>query len=111
MSHLKNALSKLKNDNPQFDKYDEFIKIETDLKSGFQISFTIQSAPVSEVGVNGLQATDMLEYTKCLFQSLNESYPCRENSLTITKIEEGLHWQESRTKDRIKRNVEGQNKI
>jgi len=30
--------------------------------------------------------------------------------LTITKIEEALHWQDARTKDRLKRNVEGQNK-
>ena len=51
----------------------------------------------------------MLEYVKCLFESLNEAFPCRENALTITKIEEAIHWQEARTKDRIRRNVEGKN--
>ena len=74
------------------------------------VSFTIQSDPISEVGVNGVQAQDMLEYVKCLFQSLNEAFPCRENALTITKIEEAIHWQEARTKDRLRRSVEGQNK-
>jgi len=49
----------------------------------------------------------MLEYVKYLFQSLNEAFPCRENSLTITKIEEAIHWQDARTKDREKRGVEG----
>lgn len=73
------------------------------------VRFTIQSDPISEVGVNGCQVVDMLEYVKCLFQSLNEKFPCRENALTITKIEEAIHWQEARTKDRTRRNVEGKN--
>jgi hypothetical protein len=90
-----------------------FISIENieDIKGIAPIvSFTIQSDPIGEVGVNGCQAIDMLEYVKCLFESLNEAFPCRENALTITKIEEAIHWQEARTKDRLKRNVEGQNK-
>lgn len=73
------------------------------------VKFTIQSNPISEVGVNGCQAVDMLMYVKCLFESLNDKFPCRENSLTITKIEEAIHWQEARTKDRIRRQVEGKN--
>lgn len=73
------------------------------------VKFTLQSDPVSEVGVNGCQAVDMLEFVKCLFESLNESFPCRENALTITKIEEAIHWQEARTRDRIRRGVEGKN--
>jgi len=50
------------------------------------VKFAIQSDPIGEVGVNGCQAVDMLEYVKYLFQSLNEAFPCRENSLTITKV-------------------------
>lgn len=73
------------------------------------VSFTIQSDPISEVGLNGVQALDMLKYVKCLFESLNEAFPCRENSLTITKIEEAIHWQDARTKNRIQRGVEGKN--
>ena len=74
------------------------------------LSFQIQSDPISEVGVNGMQVVDLLEYTKALFQSLDEAHPCLENEITITKIEEAIHWQEARTKDRIRRGVEGQNK-
>lgn len=104
MRHVKKALLKFGNS--------EFIKIENeeDVKGIAPIvSFTIQSDPIGEVGVNGVQATDMLEYVKCLFESLNEAFPCRENALTITKIEEALHWQEARTKNRLKRGVEGKN--
>lgn len=106
MRHVEKALRKI-------GKTD-FIKI-TNLedKKGVPpiVSFQIQSDPIGEVGINGVQATDMLEYVKCLFESLNEAFPCRENSLTITKIEEAIHWQEARTKNRIKRGVEGKNEL
>ena len=73
------------------------------------VKFKLQSDPISEVGVNGCQALDMLIYVKHLFASLNEVFPCRENALTITKIEEAIHWQDARTKDRQRRQVEGTN--
>jgi hypothetical protein len=75
------------------------------------VKFTIQSDPISEVGVNGLQAVDMLEYVKCLFQSLDEAFPCRENKSTILSIEAAICAQELRTANRIARKVEGQNKL
>lgn len=34
-------------------------------------------------------------------------FACRENALALTKIEEALHWLESRTLDRTSRGVEG----
>ena len=91
-----------------------FIKIENEdniLGVAPIVSFELQSDPIGEVGVNGVQVLDMLKYVKYLFESLNQAYPCRENALTITKIEEAIHWQDARTKDRQKRLVEGQNKI
>jgi hypothetical protein len=90
-----------------------FIQIENaeDVKGVAPVvKFTIQSDPISEVGVNGVQALDMLKYVKCLFESLNEAFPCRENALSITKIEEAIHWQDARTRDRQRRQVEGFNK-
>ena len=73
------------------------------------LTFKIQDGPIKEVGQNGAQAADLLLLCKELFHALNKSYPCRENSLTITKIEEALHWQEARTRDRVGRKVEGRN--
>jgi hypothetical protein len=104
MRHVVKALQKL--------NLTDFITIQNaeDVKGVAPVvSFTIQSDPVKEVGINGCQAIDMLEYVKCLFESLNEAFPCIENDLTITKIEEAIHWQEARTKDRLKRGVEGTN--
>jgi hypothetical protein len=106
MRHVEKALIKMSKP--------DFIHLENveDVKGVAPVvSFTIQSDPISEVGINGCQATDMLEYVKCLFQSLNEAFPCKENAITISKIEEAIYWQEARTKDRLKRQVEGQNKL
>ena len=110
MRHVSKALQKFKENKVL--GHDSFITIlnEEDVKGVAPIvCFAIQSDPIGEVGVNGVQATDMLEYVKCLFQSLNEAFPCRENGLTILKIEEALHWQDARTKNRVKRGVEGKN--
>lgn len=38
---------------------------------------------------------------------LNAKFPCRENALAITKLEETLMWLEKRTADRQARGVEG----
>ena len=77
------------------------------VSEGNKLHFKIQEGTIKEVGYNGLQATDLLFFTKELFKSLNKDFPCRENALTITKIEEAIHWQDARTKDREGRGVEG----
>lgn len=38
---------------------------------------------------------------------LQGKFPCRENAIVITKLEESLMWLEKRTNDRKKRGVEG----
>lgn len=40
-------------------------------------------------------------------QYLNGKFPCRENALVITKLEESLMWLNKRTADRVARSVEG----
>jgi len=40
-------------------------------------------------------------------QYLNGKFPCRENALVITKLEESLMWLNKRTADRLARKVEG----
>jgi hypothetical protein len=40
-------------------------------------------------------------------QYLQNKFPCRENALVITKLEESLMWLEKRTADRKNRGVEG----
>lgn len=81
-----------------------FIYVRHDKNS---VAFTIQNGPVKENGVNGCQLTDMIAVAKHMIEELNKKFPCRENAMTITKLDESLMWQEKRTKDRLARNVEG----
>lgn len=42
-------------------------------------------------------------------QYLNGKFPCRENAIVITKLEESLMWLNKRTAGRVSRSVEGTN--
>jgi hypothetical protein len=84
-----------------------FIYVRHDVNS---ISFTIQNGPVKENGVNGCQLTALIEAAKVMIENLNKNFPCRENAMTITKLDEALMWQKKRTEDRVKRQVEGESK-
>lgn len=85
-----------------------FIYIRHDKNS---ISFTLQNGPIKELGKNGCQVVDMIAISKIIIEKLNEQYPCRENSMTITHLDEALMWQEKRTKDRVERQVEGKSEL
>ena len=77
---------------------------------GNTIYITIQDGPIKEAGVNGCQIEELGKVWLEILQHFNKDFPCRENSITITKIQEALMWQEKRTQDRVKRGVEGYNK-
>ena len=111
MRHVEKALLKYNNEcYPEVPTTFIDLKNVEDIKGVAPIvSFTIQSDPISEVGVNGVQALDMLKYVKCLFESLNDAFPCYHNDMTFIKLNEAIHWQEARTRDRQLRNVEGKN--
>lgn len=78
----------------------KFIYVRQDVGS---VSFTVQNGPIKEVGVNGCQMTAMIEAALLMIKGFSEKFPCRENAITITKIEEALMWQEKITKDRVKK--------
>jgi hypothetical protein len=74
-----------------------------------RLHFQIQNGPIKENGVNGCQVTDILKVCAHIFKGLNAKFPCKENAMTITKLQEAIMWQEERTKDREARCVEGTN--
>ena len=74
------------------------------------IAFSMLTKPASEGGdLNKCQWSDLVALGLEQLKYLNDKFPCRENSLTITKLEEALMWQKKRTEDRELRNVEGRN--
>lgn len=74
------------------------------------LSFTLQNGPIQEAGVNGCQVDTLIHAARVIIDGLNKKYPCRENSLAVTKLDEALHWLEARKRDRENRAVEGTSK-
>lgn len=83
-----------------------FIEINDEANS---ITFEIQDGPIGEVGVNGCQVDALVDAATAIIRGLNKKFPCRENSLAITKLEEAMMWLRERTRDREARGVEGTN--
>lgn len=75
-----------------------------------KLSLSFQNGPIKEVGTNGITNESLLAILVHRLGVLNKKFPCRENSIVITKLEESLMWLEKRTKDRLTRGVEGQHK-
>jgi hypothetical protein len=66
-----------------------------------------QDGPIKEHGVNGVQIDDVVRAALEFLQAVNGPFPCRQNSLVITKLEEVLFWLRDRTEERERRGVEG----
>lgn len=75
------------------------------------VKLVFQNGTVPEVGRNGFQNEEVLEALISRLIFLNNMFPCRENSITITHLEEALMWQQKRTADRIIRKVEGKHTL
>jgi len=71
------------------------------------VTFDVQTGPVKEVGVNGCQIDELVRFARKTIASFQERFPCRENALVLTKLDEALHWLDHRTRDRETRGVEG----
>jgi len=56
---------------------------------------------------DGTTNEEVLEVLIDRMNFLQAKFPCRENAIAITKLDEALLWLNKRTQDRLKRNVEG----
>ena len=74
------------------------------------LSFTIQNGAIKENGHNGCQVDEVIATAKLIIEGLNKKFPCRENSMVVTKLDEALMWLQKRKDDRKKRGVEGESK-
>lgn len=79
---------------------------DTEARPPQSISFYEKNTDGSVTG--GTTLEEMLTVSIARLTDLNSRFGCRENSVAITKMQEALMWLEERTKDRIKRGVEGQ---
>ncbi len=75
-----------------------------------QVLQFIQKEPVGDSLVtisDGTTNEEVIEVLINRLQFLNSKFPCKENAVAITNLEQALMWLEKRTKDRLKRQVEG----
>jgi hypothetical protein len=97
-------------DNPDFGGASSHYEVvETDEGTARTLSVVnFQNGPIQEVGVNGCQNEDLIAIVIDRLRSFQDGpFPCRENAIAITKLEETLHWLNHRTADRQARGVEG----
>lgn len=74
------------------------------------LSIQFQNGPVKEHGVNGVQLTGVLKICLARYKMLNRSFPCRENALAITNLQQAIFWDLERTEKRTIQGVEGYDK-
>lgn len=90
----------------------ELANFENKDKPGQVLQF-IEKVPVTEGSpelktVNdGTTNEEVLRVLIDRIQSMQAKFPCRENAIVTTKLEESLMWLEKRTADRKARGVEG----
>jgi hypothetical protein len=90
---------------PNFENKDE---------AGQKLQF-IHKQPKEEgstelITVDGTTNEDVLDVLIDRLNVQNAKFPCKENSIAITKLEEAKMWLHKRTADRVARNVEGKHK-
>lgn len=67
-----------------------------------------QKGAMKDVGFNGVSDEALLAIVIDRLRGFQSGpFPCRENALALTKIEEAMHWLNARTADRVARGVEG----
>lgn len=67
-----------------------------------------QNGTVPEVGVNGVTEQALLAILIDRLECFQKGqFACRENAITLEKLEEAMQWMHARTRDRTNRGVEG----
>lgn len=97
-----------KNSKGQIIQFIEKYPVENfpeELKEGR--TFNLNDSTDLITAFDGTTNEELLEVLINRMNFLQSKFPCRENACVITKLDEALMWLEKRTKDRIKRNVEG----
>jgi hypothetical protein len=76
--------------------------------AGFEAFVNFQKGPIKEAGVNGLTHEALLAILIDRLRSFQKGpFPSRENAIALTHLEEALMWLHQRTRDRLRRGVEG----
>lgn len=99
-------------EGPEFGAPGHFYNVNIGSEE-FPVCFPIdfQHGPVKANGVNGLTNEALLAILIHRTGILDEAFPCEENKAALVHMRTALALFESRTKNRIDRGVEGENKV
>lgn len=83
-----------------------------DATSGIARSMSIlfQNGPIKEAGANGVTEAALLAVLIHRYRCFHSAFPSRENSMTLTALENAMEAMHRRTRDRLRRGVEGTSK-
>lgn len=71
-----------------------------------------QNGPIDKVGVNGITHEALLAILIDRLRCIQTGpYACPENSVALDKVEDALWWLQRRTAERMRRGVEGTDKV
>ena len=101
--------SHLSNWNPGHEYGIEFENANDGYGEFYEIRF--QNGPVKVHGVNGITSEALLAILIHRTEILNGNFPCAENEEALAGLKQALYAFESRTKNRIQRGGEGENKL
>ena len=82
--------------------------VNQELNASMQQHVLFQNGPIGEAGVNGVSNEALLAVLIDRMRGFQSGpYACRENAIALTHMEDAMHWLQHRTRDRLKRSVEG----
>lgn len=81
------------------------------IENANSITLKIQDGPIKENGKNGCQIDHIIGTAKVILEGLNSNFPSEYNDEAIRGLTIALDSLAKRTSDRIKRSVEGMNKL
>ena len=90
-------LANFEQDSPELNQHLHFID-KVPCEDGCGKLVTVHDGTTNE---------EVLEMLIDRLTFLQAAFPCRENAIVITKLEESLMWLNKRTADRVARKVEG----
>jgi len=83
-------------------------EIDMDVTGPRRVTMLFQNGPIKDVGVNGITHEALLAILIDRMRSFQAGpYSNRANAIALTHMEEALMWLQQRTRERIKRGVEG----
>ena len=103
-----NHLYQIEGFNTQKNKSDPFV--ERYGKPSDHTTVLFQNGPIGEFGVNGITQEALLAIVIDRLRSFQAGpFSCRDNAIALTHCEDALMRLQRRTRERIKRGVEGTN--